>query len=200
MENDVIEKKEVDSKGGNKNTKQCKHCATEIPAKAKICPNCRKKQGGKMKWIIIAIIAVIIIVAVAGSGSDDVTDKVYEVGDVVEYEDMEITYISAKEYKEDNEFLQPKSGNTYYKIELEFINNGDDDITISSMLGFECYADGYAAEQTFIGEDDLSGTISKGKRIKGSLYFEVPKTANEIILEYSDNVFVDDEKLKFKVK
>ena len=29
-----------------KETKVCKHCQSEIPAKAKVCPNCRKKQGG----------------------------------------------------------------------------------------------------------------------------------------------------------
>lgn len=42
-------------------TKLCKHCKTEIPYDAKVCPNCRKKQkGGKLKWIlIIAVVAVI---------------------------------------------------------------------------------------------------------------------------------------------
>ena len=40
-------------------TKLCKHCKTEIPYDAKVCPNCRKKQkGGKLKWIlIIAVVA-----------------------------------------------------------------------------------------------------------------------------------------------
>lgn len=32
--------------------KKCKHCQSDIPKKAKICPNCRKKQGGKLKFII----------------------------------------------------------------------------------------------------------------------------------------------------
>ena len=32
-----------------KKTKVCKYCKSEIDAKAKICPNCRKKQGGKLK-------------------------------------------------------------------------------------------------------------------------------------------------------
>lgn len=36
-------------------TKLCKYCQTEIPAKAKICPNCRKKQGGAtsglLRWL-----------------------------------------------------------------------------------------------------------------------------------------------------
>ena len=41
-----------------KKTKVCKYCKSEIDAKAKICPNCRKKQGGKLKWIIIAIVVI----------------------------------------------------------------------------------------------------------------------------------------------
>ena len=55
-------------------TKVCKHCQTEIPKKAKVCPNCRKKQGGIIKWIIIGIIAIAIIGSVVG-GSDDETKK-----------------------------------------------------------------------------------------------------------------------------
>ncbi len=46
---------------GTNETKLCKHCQTEIPKKAKVCPNCRKKQGGKLKWIIIAIVVIGII-------------------------------------------------------------------------------------------------------------------------------------------
>ncbi len=52
-------------------TKICKHCKSEIPYDAKVCPQCRRKvKGGKLKWIIIAIIAIIIIGAIAGGGSD----------------------------------------------------------------------------------------------------------------------------------
>lgn len=56
----------------NDGTKVCKHCKSEIPAGAKICPQCRKKQGGIGKWIIVALV-VVIIAAVASSGgnSDD---------------------------------------------------------------------------------------------------------------------------------
>ena len=58
-------------------TKLCKHCQTEIPKKAKVCPNCRKKQGGIGKWIIIAVVAFVVIGAIGGSddqsesGTDD---------------------------------------------------------------------------------------------------------------------------------
>ena len=50
-------------------TKTCKYCKSEIPADAKICPNCRKKQGGIGKWIIIGIV-VLLIICIAGGGND----------------------------------------------------------------------------------------------------------------------------------
>ena len=47
-------------------TKICKHCKTEIPYGAKICPQCRKKQGGKLKWIVIGVLAIAVIGSAAG--------------------------------------------------------------------------------------------------------------------------------------
>ena len=50
--------------------KKCKHCQSDIPKKAKICPNCRKKQGGKLKFIIAWIFLIIIAIALIGGGED----------------------------------------------------------------------------------------------------------------------------------
>lgn len=56
----------------NEGTKVCKHCKSEIPAGAKICPQCRKKQGGIGKWIVLAIVIIAIgSAAVSGGSSDD---------------------------------------------------------------------------------------------------------------------------------
>lgn len=57
-----------------KETKVCKHCQSEIPAKAKVCPHCRKKQkGGFFKWLLILLVIVVIIGVI--SGEDDADQK-----------------------------------------------------------------------------------------------------------------------------
>ena len=70
-------------------TKICKHCKTEIPYDAKICPQCRKKQGPG--GCLIAVV-VVILIAIIGScasmgGKDDgttavVTTKSTEANDI----------------------------------------------------------------------------------------------------------------------
>lgn len=49
-------------------TKICKHCKTEIPYGAKVCPQCRKKQGmGLIPKIIIAIIVLAVLGSIFGN-------------------------------------------------------------------------------------------------------------------------------------
>lgn len=53
-------------------TKICKYCKTEIPYDAKVCPQCRKKQGkGLVAKILIGLLVIGIIGAIFGGGSDD---------------------------------------------------------------------------------------------------------------------------------
>ena len=53
--------------------KKCKYCQSEIDVKAKICPNCSRKQSGIKKWIFLVI--AIFIVFAAFSGSEDSTES-----------------------------------------------------------------------------------------------------------------------------
>lgn len=220
-------------------TKLCKHCKTEIPKGAKVCPNCRKKQGGIGKWIAIAVVVIVIIAALTSGGDSDsqtandsspkktgqventnatveteqAEDKtsateteaqeevsnVFVVGDVVETSDLRISYISASEWSSDNEFITPNEGNVYYRMEFEFENIGDSDQYVSSMGEWDCYADGYAADQSWCGDDDINATIAPGKKAKGAVYFEVPADAQEIELNYEVNFWTED-KIVFVVK
>lgn len=220
-------------------TKLCKHCKTEIPKGAKICPNCRKKQGGIGKWIAIAIVVIVILAALTGGGdsdsqtasdsspkktgqaentntapeteqSEDTTpaaeteaaeevSSIFVVGDVVETSDLKITYLSAEEWSFDDQFITPNEGNVFYRMEFEFENIGDTDQAISSMLDWSCYADGYVADQSWYGDDQLDAKIAPGKKAKGAVYFEVPADAQEIELNYEVNLWTED-KVVFVVK
>lgn len=59
------------SKRNKPETKICKHCRTEIPFEAKVCPQCRKKQkGGPLKFIVAIIVIAVIIIGILISGSN----------------------------------------------------------------------------------------------------------------------------------
>lgn len=198
-------------------TKLCKYCQTEIPKKAKVCPNCKKKQKSKLKTILIIVGIIIVFSAICLGGEDDDADKVkkvgevsnetteeksnvFKAGDIVETEDLKIKFISAKKYKSDNEFLEPKSGYEYWEYKFEFKNISDSDKTVSTMSDWECYADNSKVDQHWIGDDDgLDATLSKGRSAKGTLYFEVPKKAKSIELEY-DISFWGSDKIIFVAK
>lgn len=202
-------------------TKICKHCQSTIPKKAKVCPNCRKKQGGKLKWIIIAVI-VLAIIGVAMGGNDDKADvkkvskstsdssadatstkedttteeksNIFNVGDVAETKDLKITYESAAPYTSDNEFLQPKEGCTYWEFKFKFENISDTDQTVSSMMDWECYADNNKVDQQWIGDNNgLDATLSAGRSTEGTVYFEVPSDAQKLELEYDINYWGNDK-------
>ena len=51
--------------------KKCKCCQSEIDAKAKICPICKKKQNKNGMWILIGILAIIFIPYFVGKNAEE---------------------------------------------------------------------------------------------------------------------------------
>ena len=158
-------------------TKLCTHCKTPIPKDAKVCPNCRKKQGGVGKWIIIGVIVVILLAALFGGGDDkpkkvenskvestqqdekkseepktDVNTEevkdIFEVGETAELNDVQVTLLSYKESK-GSEYNKPSDGNVFLMAEFEIVNNSDSEMNVSSVMSFEAYADDYSLNYSF---------------------------------------------------
>lgn len=206
-------------------TKVCKHCQTVIHKKAKVCPNCRKKQGGIIKWIVIAFVVLLIIGAIGGSSEDDSNtndektenvgnannssekenketekvDNLFSVGEYAKTKTLKISFLSVNDYSSDNMFIKPKDGYKFIRVEFEFENIGKNDETISSLLNWSCYADDYSMEQSWVADDVLDATISPGKKAKGAIYFEVPVDSKNIIVEYETN-FWTEKKIVFVIK
>lgn len=64
-----------------RSTKLCKLCKAEIPTGTKICPNCKKKQGGIIKWIGIGVVAIALIGSAIGN-SDTKTSTDSQIANV----------------------------------------------------------------------------------------------------------------------
>lgn len=211
-------------------TKICKHCKTEIPYGAKVCPQCRKKQGGSLKWAIIVFAAICIIGAVAGGGKDDKPVKVgdakpnnvgtssvkpsqggaepsstegenketvFQKGEIAELNGVHVTLTDYKE-SAGSDFNKPSDGNVFLMAEFEIANNTDKELTISSMLSFEAYADDYALNfslSALIEKDgnQLDGTIAAGKKMKGWIGWEVPQDYKNMEIHFTDNVWSDNK-------
>lgn len=142
-----------------------------------------KKKGGKLKWIIIVIVAIAIIGAL-GSGGDDEgnvqetqdvsagsenesnslpeetesveSDNTYSVGETADIDNIQTTLVSATE-SEGSEYNSPAGGNVFVLLEFEIANNSDSDISVSSMMSFEAYCDDYSITQS------LSGLLESDK-------------------------------------
>lgn len=226
--------------GETKETKLCKYCQTEIPKKAKICPNCKKKQSGKLKWIVIAVIVVILIAAIAGGGGDTTPQRVdntnlpsesnekqqgtsktedkqeettkteeeqeeiiFGVGETAELNGVRVTMT---DYSESNgsEYNKPSDGNVFLLVEFLIENNTDSELTVSSLVSFEAYADDYALNYSLAAvleketSNQLDGQIAAGKKMKGTIGYEVPADWQEVEIHYTDNVW-SSSKFKFKI-
>jgi telomeric repeat-binding factor 2 len=172
----------------NQVTKLCKHCKTEIPKNAKVCPNCRKKQGGIWKWIAIVIL-VFVIIGFASNGDDNEQPKITDTGDssevgkksteesltsddtnettafkqgeTAELNGVQVTLTNSEE-SNGGDFNKPSDGNVFILAEFEIANNTDKELAISSMLSFEAYADDYTLNYSAGAIIDIDGTQLDG--------------------------------------
>ena len=119
----------------------------------------------------------------------------YQVGDIIEVKGLKMVYTASGEYKTDNRYMQPAEGKKYIFAEFYIENTGNSSTSVS-YFDFDGYADGYAVDQKYSFEKELSGSISKGRWNIGRIYFEVPQDAKEIEIEYEYNI-LSDKKIVF---
>ena len=204
-----------------KNKKICKHCKEEIAKDAKKCPKCGGKQGlpGIVKVLIIVVVVIVCIVGCMSSCAKGVDEAVKEVANEYadingktafkvnetfenKYEKITMTEVNTN-FTEYSEYFGPAEGNKYVmvKFEVENINDGDE-LYVSSM-SFNAHADDVAVEQAYPANDkykDLSATVAKGKKAIGYVFYEVPKNAKNIVIEYSADFWTDGNAIEFIVQ
>lgn len=177
----------------------------------------KEKKSFYKKWWFWVVVAIVVI-GVVGSSSNtttvssnpnltsnetstpaQTTEKQANVGDVVDTNEVKISYLSSQDYTNYNSYSTPKEGNKVVRAEFEFENISSGDVSLNS---FECYADGEKCEEYYYADDYKSPTLeslSKGKKVKAIVYYEVPKTATEVVLEYETSYWTN-EKIEFIIK
>ena len=133
-------------------TKICKHCAMEIPYNAKVCPNCRKKQGMGCLPIVLGVLAVFILIGiVTPKGGDSkpaeketksaqtTTKKEKEKTTQAETKPIEYTKVSVNEMMEDLSSNAMKAQDKYKGKDLEI--TGRMDVIDSSGKYISLYPD-----------------------------------------------------------
>lgn len=162
----------------SKNTKVCKHCQSEIPKKAKICPVCKKKQG-LPKWAIVLI--VILVLGAIGSASGGNSDN----------SETTTTSQSSIANETQNSTPEVKEVETESEPEIEYtavdVDTMMDDLQSNAMKAEDNYNDKYL---------EITGRLavidSDGK------YISVFSQSNEFAI-LGVQCFIKDEDAKAKV-
>lgn len=128
-------------------TKVCKHCQSEIPKKAKVCPQCRKKQGGKLKGVAVLLVGLIIIGIAVSGGDDDEAKQASE-------SKTEQTSTKAKKAKKEAKEEEPKEEISYSPYSVSQMMS---DLDNNALNAETTYKDQYVEITGVLGNIDSGG-------------------------------------------
>lgn len=137
----------------NSKTKLCKYCKTEIPKGAKICATCGKKQGGKLKWVIIVIVVLLFLPMGSDDGKQENTNT-QEASSNMEESNVTNTEVVAEDIEKDEEDDKSRNSETE-EVETEdekemgitytshTVNQMMEDLNANAMKASSIYKDQY---------------------------------------------------------
>ena len=176
--------------------KKCKYCQTEIDMKAKICPNCHKKQSHILMWILLGLLAVIVIGTIFGGNEDENFQKEYKQSDIVTYNGVNYSITNVEKTKGSNEYFHAKDGYEYVKVKIKIENKTDKKISYNALDFQMVNGDGVEASvYSITAENDVqlnSGELDAGGKIEGVIIWEQKKGDTGLRVRYYKNALFDD--------
>ena len=112
--------------------------------------------------------------------------------------DVQVAFVNYEE-SSGSEYNTPTDGNVFVLANFEITNNSDSELTISSLMSFEAYADDYALNYSLGAlmekgdSTQLDGTIAPGKKLNGWIGYEVPADWSKVEIHFTDNVWSNNK-------
>lgn len=157
--------------------------------------------------VLVTFLLVNVYTAVSDNISDyidntesQITEKSSKKGESTTLNDVTVTLVAVDDdFKDYYSFASVDDDCKILKADFEFENVGDYTEYVS-YSDFDCYADKFSCD-TFSSVEDgyFYASIAKGKKAKGSVYFEIPKDAKKIEIEYDGGSY-DGSKITFVVE
>ena len=118
-------------------------------------------------------------------------------GEMFNVDDLKISVNSADteftDYEDEYGWYELEDGMKYVSVSFTCQNDSDSDKYVS-IYDYDCYADGTLCEQTYYFDSDfINANLSSGRNVSFDVFFIVPSDAEEIELEYTENVWTDEK-------
>jgi len=111
------------------------------------------------------------------------------VGEGIQTKNFKVSVESLTKPKSDNQFIAPEEGKEFVSVGVLIENISEKDYTVSSMLMFNAYQDGFSINEDITAhaikgqEKTMDGALAAGKKIKGNLIYQVPKDWKELEID-----------------
>ena len=207
-----------------------KYCKKEIDSGAKICPNCHQRQGDSLHnsaGILIIIFVVVVGLGVFGSllsedketpkkkedsketkETNNKKEKEFNIGDVIQYKDYEITIMNVKTTTEvGGEYFKsnPAEGGIYVCVDYSLKNISEEPMSSFSFPSVRLqdskgtkYSQDISASSYYATEMDpnkkILSNLNPGIMVTDNDVFEISKESYD---NYGWNILIDN---KFIVK
>ena len=132
-------------------------------------------------------------------GSNAVTsnERKFYIGDKVELSNI-IVSLDAVTENSGSTYNKPKDANVFVLCSFSIENNSASEINISSVLCFDAYCDGYTCNyslsaQMESNDNQLDGTVAAGKKMKGTIGFEVPSDWKELEIHFTPDFWAQQD-------
>lgn len=124
------------------------------------------------------------------------TPEFFKIGETAVTKKVKAT-ITEMEKSEGDEFNKPADGHEFVLLHMTIENVSDQEIVVSSMLNFNAYVDDNAINENLAaqiskdGAKTMDGTIAAGKKLTGTLAYEVPKGWQKLEIHFKPDQFSD---------